>query len=84
MLIEKSNEYNKELHLAFIDYSKAFDSVKQDFLIQALERQGIPQTYRSLIRSMYTGNKARMITDRKGKYFEVKKGVKQGDPMSAV
>ena len=33
---------------------------------------------------MYTGNKARIITDRKGKYIEVKKEVKQGEPMSPV
>ncbi len=43
-LIEKSQEYQQELHLAFIDYTKAFDSLDHNFMLKALLRQGIPTT----------------------------------------
>ena len=33
-MIEKSIEYNKPLYLIFIDFTKAFDSIKLDNIIQ--------------------------------------------------
>ena len=35
-LIEQALEYETELHLAFIDYTKAFDSLNHNFLLSAL------------------------------------------------
>ena len=33
-IIEKSNEFNKQLCIAFIDYEKAFDSVEHDAILR--------------------------------------------------
>ena len=33
---------------------------------------------------MYTELKARIITDVEGRYFDIKRGVKQGDPLSSI
>ncbi len=82
-LIEKSQEYNFDLHLAFIDYSKAFDSLDHNYMIKALKNQGIPATYIIIIKNMYTNLKARIKTDKLGTYFNIEKGVKQGDPLSS-
>ena len=38
----------------------------------------------NLIREMYTNVKARVVTDVKGSYFNIEKGVKQGDPLSPI
>lgn len=83
-LIEKSNEYNFELHLAFVDYSKAFDSLNQDFAIKALINQGVPLGYVKIIQKIYSNLKARIKTDKLGDYFNIQKGVKQGDPLSPL
>lgn len=44
-IIEKCSEYNKPIHLAFIDYSKAFDSLEHPQMIEALGKQDIPRKY---------------------------------------
>ena len=40
-LIEKSNEYQLDLCIGFIDYEKAFDSIEHPDLFQALREIGI-------------------------------------------
>lgn len=40
--------------------------------------------YINVIRNIYKDLKARIITDIKGNYFNIKKGVKQGDPRSLI
>ena len=48
-LIEKSQEYQIDLHLLFIDYSKAFDSIEHPTLIKALVNQGVQKDYIKLM-----------------------------------
>ena len=83
-VIEKAEEYQIDLHLAFVDFRKAFDSINHEFMLQALKNQGVPHIYIKIIEEMYTDLKARIITDVKGELFGIKKGVKQGDPLSPI
>ena len=83
-VIEKSNEYGKDHCMVFIDYTKAFDSVNHNYILRALQKQGISDTYLILIASMYTDLRARLVTDIKGEYFSIEKGVKQGDSLSPI
>ena len=53
-------------------------------MIEALKKQGISNIWINLIKEMYTNLKANIITDKKGELFQIKKGVKQGDPLSPV
>ena len=57
-LIEKANEYNIEVFLIFVDFTKAFDSVKHSQLRQALSNQGIPKKWVEIFREMYEKAKA--------------------------
>ncbi len=82
LLLEKGKECQIPLHFVFIDYSKAFDSIEHNYLLEALRNHGLSNTLIQVIRDMYTNLKARVITDREGEYFEVKRGVKQGDSLS--
>ena len=84
LLIEKSIEYNFELHLAFIDFKKAFDSIDHSFMLTALKNQGVPIIYIKIIEAMYTNLKARILTDVVGQSFNINRGVKQGDPPSPI
>ncbi len=64
---------------AFLDYNKTFDSFKHNFLFSAPRNQGIPESFIKIIQKMYTGLRARTVTEMERKYFDVKKGIKQGD-----
>lgn len=83
-LIEKCNEYQIDLHLLLIDYTKAFDSINHHYLLQAPRNQGISECRVKIIENMYTDLKARVRTDVTGSYFNVSKGVRQGDPLSPI
>lgn len=80
--MEKYNEYNKQLYMAFIDYSKAFDSISHTAIWESLRNQGIPTTYINIIKNIYSNCKARIQLETLGEAFQVKRGVRQGDPMS--
>jgi hypothetical protein len=41
-IIEKHREFNLEMHIAFIDYEKAFDRVNRATIWQIMERRGYP------------------------------------------
>ena len=78
-LQEKCREQNKPLHVAFIDLTKAFDTVSRTALYQVLEGIGCPPTLLKLIISFHQGMKATVKFDGStSESFEIKNGVKQG------
>lgn len=77
-LIEKSNEYNLGLHILFIDYEKAFDSVNLKYLWKALKRQGIQAKFIRILQEMYDKSKVYIKLDKVGPTFDIIRGVKQG------
>ena len=44
-LREKTNEFNIPFSLAFVDFQKAFDSVKLNAIMNALNAQDVPAQY---------------------------------------
>ena len=83
-LIEKCEEYGVELHLAFVDFTKAFDLLNHKFLLLALRNQGTPEIFVEIIEQMYTELKSRITTDVMGTLFKIQRGVRQGDPLSPI
>ena len=83
VLIEKCREYNHQLRVALVDYEKAFDTVSHEQLWEILEKQGLPMPYVSLLRTLYTGQTARVVTEVPSREFQISRGVRQGDPVSA-
>lgn len=81
-IIEKYNEYHKPLYLAFVDYSKAFDSLKHTAIFTSLRSQGINETYIKLLELIYRASTASVKLLSPGPSFCIEKGVKQGDPLS--
>ena len=61
-IIEKAGEFQKNIYLCFIDYSKAFDCVDHDKLWKALREMGIPDCLTCLLRNLYVGQEARVRT----------------------
>jgi hypothetical protein len=81
-ILEKSREYNLELHVAFIDFTKAFDSLEHPSVLEALLKEGLEKKYIRVIAKIYSDNQAKIKLDQEGPAFTLLRGVKQGDPLS--
>ena len=54
-IIEKSREFQKNIHFCFIDYAKSFDCVNHNKLWKNLKEMGIPDHLTCLLRNLYAG-----------------------------
>ena len=77
--MEKSREHQKDLHIAFIDFTKAFDCVNRELLFVILEKIGCPVKMTKIIKALYSNVKAKVIVDGElSEAFNYDGGVKQG------
>jgi endonuclease/exonuclease/phosphatase family metal-dependent hydrolase len=84
-MIERHNEHGLELHMLFMDFKQAFDSIKRGKLFMAMDSMGIPQKLIRLTKMTMRQTKARVKIDNQlGVPFEYDKGVKQGDSLSTT
>ena len=51
----KKQEFQKNIHICFIDYAKAFDCVDHNKLWKILKEMGIPDHLTCLLRNLYEG-----------------------------
>ena len=76
---EKCMEQQRELYMAFIDLTKAFDTVDRLTLWSILEKAGCPKKFVTMIRLLHNQMNASVLVDGDSTdKFEVKTGVKQG------
>ena len=57
-VIEKAREFQKNIYLCFINYTKAFDCVDHNKLWKALKEMGIPDHLTCLLRNLYACQEA--------------------------
>jgi len=70
------------LFACFVDFRKAYDSVRRDLLMQCLVDMGVHGSMLSTLTYMYW--QAPMVTKvgrKLGQPFDTTRGVKQGDPL---
>lgn len=78
-LQEKCREQNRPLYIAFIDLTKAFDSVNREALWKILALYGFPQKFIAILKLLYTDMMAAVIGNGSiGEPFPINTGVKQG------
>ena len=61
-IIEKAREFQKNIYFYFIEYVKAFDCVDHNKLWKILKEMGIPDLLTCLLRKLYAGQEATVIT----------------------
>ena len=84
-LMEKCREQHRDLYIAFVDLSKAFDSVDRELLWSILRRCGCPPRFIELVRELHEGMKVRVrFGGELSESFEVSRGVKQGCVLAPV
>lgn len=80
---ERSIEMQRDVHLAFIDYEKAFDRVKHDILMNDLKVLGIDGKDLRLLNNLYKEQVAAIsINGNLSNWAPINRGVRQGCVLS--
>ena len=83
--MEKFCEHNVDLHLLFIDYQRAFDSLDRVRISEALRKAGFPEKLIRLIKITLENTTARvMVQGEVSPVIRVETGVRQGDALSTL
>ncbi|CAF4103826.1 unnamed protein product [Rotaria magnacalcarata] len=84
-LLRHARTNKSNLFVCLLDVSKAFDSVPHESIIRALVRNGCPSEFIEIIKNEYKNSyTALSCADGDSPLVYIKRGVKQGDPMSSV
>jgi hypothetical protein len=84
-ILEKKWEYNGTVHQLFIDFKKAYDSIKREVLYNILLEFGIPKKLVRLIKTCLNETYSevrvgKLLSDK----FPIQNGLKQGDALSPL
>ena len=84
-IIQKCNEYDIDLHTMFIDFKKAYDSIKHEYIWRALEELGLSQKFIRLVKvTLYGANAKVKFCGTTSSSFPVNVGLRQGDGLSVL
>ncbi|XP_023946281.2 LINE-1 reverse transcriptase homolog [Bicyclus anynana] len=81
-VLEKYSEFNKDLYIGFIDYTKAFDSLYHSSIWQALHNCNLDPMIIRTVKNIYQNSVSRVKLEVRGEEFKIARGVRQGDPLS--
>ena len=78
-ILEQCHNWQKPLHINYIDFKKAFDSIHRDSLWKILELYGIPSKYINIFKALYRDSSC-CVRTREGntEMFSILTGVRQG------
>ena len=84
-ILEKKWEYNEEVHQLFVDFKKAYDSVRRLVLYKILGEFGIPRKLVSLVKMSLIETYSRVCVGKNvSDMFPIKNGLNQGDALSPM
>ncbi|EYC05466.1 hypothetical protein Y032_0082g1601 [Ancylostoma ceylanicum] len=83
-ILEKSYEYDVNLCLMFVDFTKAFDRVELPAVWQTLETFGIEQDLIRAIQLLYANGTAAVKVGSRLAEINIQRGVRQGDSLSPL
>ena len=84
-ILEKKWEYNEAVHQLFIDFEKAYDSVRREILYNILIESGVPRKLVRLIKMYLTEIYSRVRVDKNlSDRIPIRKGMKQGGALTPL
>ena len=82
-VMEVCMKENKPGMMLLVDFEKAFDSLEWDFLYKALDKFNFGNSFIRWVKTLYTNISSCIINQGiTTQYFELKRGTRQGDPLS--
>jgi len=85
LIVEKKWEYNEAVHQLFIDFKKAYDSVRREALYNIIIEFGVPKKLVRLIKMCLTETCSRVQVGKNlSDMFPIRNGLKQGDALSPL
>ena len=84
VLEQRCREWNIPLYISTIDFTKAFDSIKHSAIWKSLKHYGVKPAYVRLLQRLYSQQEGTVLTDKESDVFSIKRGTKQGDPLSSL
>ena len=63
VLFQRCRDVNTDIHACFIDYKKAFNTVKHEKLLEILKRTGVPDAELRIITNLYWNQLAKINVD---------------------
>lgn len=83
LIAEKAKRKGKLVHNCFVDFQKAFDSVRHDVLQAVLKSFGVGRRLTQMIKyACEEAKSAVRVSGEIGEWFNISIGTKQGDPIS--
>jgi len=84
-ILEEKWEYNEAVHQLFIDFKKAYDSVRREVLYNILIEFGVPQKLVRVIKMCLTETYSRVRVGKNlSDMFPIRNGLKQGDALTLL
>ncbi|CAD5220522.1 unnamed protein product [Bursaphelenchus okinawaensis] len=84
LLYQKTHEFKMNLVVTFVNFMKAFDSLKRIMIWEALQSYGVDGSTIEMVKCMYgVGSTVVRIGSAEG-HFKTWKGIKQGDTLSPL
>jgi len=81
--LEKKWEFDQPVHQLYIDFKKAYDSIKRERMFEILIRLGIPKKLVNLVQVCLKDTRSRVkIGNQMSETFNIHNGLKQGDALS--
>ena len=77
-LVERSVEKQRDVYTCFIDYSKAFDTVNHESLVELLQSLDVDKSETRLLTNLYWKQTAAVrCGDDISEWLDIKQGVRQ-------
>ncbi|CAF2091543.1 unnamed protein product [Rotaria magnacalcarata] len=85
LLAEKAKRQGKKIYNCFIDFQKAFDTIKHKIIWAMLKSYGVDTTMVTLLQKIYEKSQSAVrIGKDNGEWFRTDVGTRQGDPLSPL
>jgi len=85
MIAERSDQVNKKVYECFVDYKKAFDNINHEKLLHIMEKAGIPELERKLLKALHW-NQYAVVKTKNGSSNRIciRRGIRQGCIISPI